>query len=27
MLYAVLTFNVEEVRPLADFGQGWDKSI
>lgn len=27
MIHAAITFNVEEVRPLADFGQGWEKSI
>ena len=24
MIHAALTFEVLEVRPLADFGQGWD---
>lgn len=27
MIYASLTFEVYEVRPLVDFGQGWKKSI
>ncbi|MFO7569328.1 MAG: pyridoxamine 5'-phosphate oxidase family protein [Smithellaceae bacterium] len=27
MIYAAVTFSVTGVRPLADFGQGWDKSI
>ena len=27
MLHAALTFEVCEVRPLVDFGQGWEKSI
>jgi hypothetical protein len=27
MIHAALTFEVQEVRPLADFGQGWEKSI
>jgi hypothetical protein len=27
MIHAAVTFEVEEVRPLADFGQGWEKSI
>jgi hypothetical protein len=26
-LYAVVTFQVEEVRPINDTGQGWEKSI
>ena len=26
-LYAVLTFQIEEVRPIIDAGQGWEKSI
>ena len=26
-LYAVVTFQVEEVRPINDNGQGWEKSI
>ncbi len=27
MIYAAVTFGVDEVRPLVDFGQGWEKSI
>jgi hypothetical protein len=27
MIHAALTFEVLETRPLADFGQGWEKSI
>jgi hypothetical protein len=27
MVHAAVTFSIEEVRPLADFGQGWEKSI
>ncbi len=27
MIHAAVTFVVEEIRPLADFGQGWEKSI
>ncbi|MBI5250779.1 MAG: pyridoxamine 5'-phosphate oxidase family protein [Desulfomonile tiedjei] len=27
MIHAALTFSIEEIRPLADFGQGWEKSI
>jgi len=27
MLYAALTFEIYEVRPLVDFGQGWEKSV
>ncbi len=27
MLQALATFEVTEVRPLIDFGQGWEKSI
>ncbi len=27
MIHAAVTFQVQEVRPLADFGQGWEKSI
>ncbi|AKB81463.1 hypothetical protein MSBR3_0885 [Methanosarcina barkeri 3] len=27
MIYASLIFEVYEVRPLVDFGQGWEKSI
>jgi Pyridoxamine 5'-phosphate oxidase len=27
MIHAALTFEVTDIRPLADFGQGWEKSI
>ncbi|MCL5123110.1 MAG: pyridoxamine 5'-phosphate oxidase family protein [Deltaproteobacteria bacterium] len=27
MIYAALTFQIKDIRPLADFGQGWGKSI
>jgi hypothetical protein len=27
MIHAALAFEVLEIRPLADFGQGWEKSI
>jgi len=27
MVHAAVTFSVASVRPLADFGQGWEKSI
>jgi hypothetical protein len=27
MIHAAVTFKIEEIRPLADFGQGWEKSI
>jgi len=27
MIHAALAFEVTEIRPLADFGQGWEKSI
>ena len=27
MMHAAVTFEVQEIRPLADFGQGWEKSI
>ncbi len=27
MIHAVATFEVDEVRPLVDMGQGWEKSI
>ena len=27
MLYAAVTFEVGEVRPIVDMGQGWEKSI
>jgi hypothetical protein len=26
-LYSVVTFEIEEVRPIIDTGQGWEKSI
>lgn len=26
-IQAAVTFEVQEIRPLADFGQGWEKSI
>ncbi len=26
-VHAALTFEIEEIRPLADFGQGWEKGI
>jgi hypothetical protein len=26
-IHAAVTFDVQEIRPLADFGQGWEKSI
>jgi hypothetical protein len=26
-IHAALTVEVQEIRPLADFGQGWEKSI
>ncbi len=26
-MYASVTFEISEVRPLIDFGQGWEKSI
>jgi hypothetical protein len=26
-LYSVVTFAIEEVRPIIDTGQGWEKSI
>ena len=26
-IYAAVTFSISLVRPLADFGQGWEKSI
>jgi hypothetical protein len=25
--YATITFDIQEVRPLYDTGQGWEKSI
>jgi hypothetical protein len=27
VIHAAVTFDVQEIRPLADFGQGWEKSI
>ena len=27
MIHAAVTFDIKEIRPLADFGQGWEKSI
>jgi hypothetical protein len=27
MIHAAVTFSVANIRPLADFGQGWEKSI
>ena len=27
MIHAALAFGVQEIRSLADFGQGWEKSI
>ncbi|MGD2269036.1 MAG: pyridoxamine 5'-phosphate oxidase family protein [Desulfobacterales bacterium] len=27
MIHAAVTFEVAELRPLADFGQGWEQSI
>jgi hypothetical protein len=27
IIHAAITFQIEEIRPLADFGQGWEKSI
>jgi len=27
MIYAALIFEAQEIRPLADFGQGWQKAI
>ena len=27
MIYAVVSFEVREVRPLIDMGQGWEKSV
>ena len=27
MIYAAVTFEVDEVRPIVDFGQSWEKSI
>jgi hypothetical protein len=27
MMHAAITFEIQELRPCADFGQGWEKSI
>lgn len=27
LIHAAITFKIEQIRPLADFGQGWEKSI
>ena len=27
MMHAAITFEVQELRPFADFGQGWEKAI
>jgi hypothetical protein len=27
MMHIAITFEIEELRPFADFGQGWEKSI
>lgn len=27
MMYAAVTFSIEEIRPIVDFGQGWEKSV
>ncbi len=27
MMHAAVTFEIQELRPFADFGQGWEKSI
>ena len=27
IIHAAILFEVQEIRPLADFGQGWEKSI
>ena len=27
MIYAAITFEIYEVRPLVDYGQGWEESI
>lgn len=27
LIYAALTFEVYEIRPLVDFGQGWEESV
>ena len=27
MMNAAVTFEIEEIRPIVDFGQGWEKSV
>jgi hypothetical protein len=27
MMHAAITFEIQEIRPFADFGQGWENSI
>ncbi len=27
LIYALVSFEIYEIKPLADFGQGWEKSI
>jgi len=27
MIYAAVSFEITDIKPLADFGQGWEKSI
>jgi len=27
LIHAAVTFEIYEVKPLADFGQGWEQSI
>ncbi len=27
MMHAAITFEIQEIRPFADFGQGWESSI
>ena len=27
IMHAAVSFEIQEIRPLADFGQGWEKSI
>ena len=27
MIHAAVTFEIKEIRPLADFGQGWEASV
>ena len=27
MIHAAITFEIQDIRPLADFGQGWEASI